>query len=70
MRHIATFAVSLTGLVLLICPVAGADPSLSPQDYNFGKYLAQAGVSKEDARTIGQAAVNSYCPAHSQLSFS
>ncbi|MDT5137348.1 MAG: hypothetical protein QOD58_1610 [Mycobacterium sp.] len=114
MRRVATFAASVTVLAVSICPVAQADPDLSPEDANFGKYLAQAGVSnlsrvplptligeahttcamldqspttqqwhaavdmiaagpgnfsKADARTIGQAGVNSYCRNYSQLSF-
>jgi len=114
MRRIATFTALAVGLVLMLCPVAQADPTLSPEDANFGKYLAQAGInnsshvplqtliaeghttcamldqsatteqwhaavdriaagpgnfSKADARTIGQAGVNSYCRNYSQLSF-
>ncbi|AYE94909.1 DUF732 domain-containing protein [Mycobacterium paragordonae] len=113
MRHLATLAASVSVLAVLICPVAQADPNLSPEDANFGKYLAQAGInnqshvplqvligeahaacamldqsptteqwhaavdmiaagpgsfSKTDARTIGQAGVNSYCRNYTQLS--
>jgi uncharacterized protein DUF732 len=114
MKLIATFVASLAGLAVLICPGAHADPTLSPEDANFGKYIAQAGISnpshvplqtlmaeghttcamldqsptseqwhaavdrivagpgnfsQADARTIGQAGVNSYCRQYSQLSF-
>jgi hypothetical protein len=114
MRRTATFAALAIGLVLMLRPVAQADPTLSPEDANFGKYLAQAGInnpshvplqtliaeahttcamldqsatteqwhaavdriaagpgnfSKADAKTIGQAGVNSYCRNYSQLSF-
>jgi hypothetical protein len=87
-KRIATFAASLTGLAVSICPAAPADPSLSPEDANFGKYIAQAGITTEqwhaagdrivagpgnftkaDARTIGQAGVNSYCRKYTQRSF-
>src|ERR1700757_2469036 len=112
MKRIATFAASLTGLVVLSSPAAQADPNLSPEDANFGKYIAQAGISnpshvplqtliaeahttcgmldqsatpeqwhaavdrivagpgnfsKADARTIGQAGVNSYCRKYTEL---
>lgn len=51
MRHTATLAVALTGLVVLICPVARADPTLSYQDAIYTKWLSEIGVNYQNRAT-------------------
>ena len=51
MRYTATFAAALTGLVLLICPTAVADPALSHQDEIYTYWLSEIGVNYQNRTT-------------------
>ncbi len=48
MRHIATFVVTLIGMVTLGLSAAHADPSLSPQDAIYTKWLSEIGVDYQN----------------------
>ena len=48
MRHIATFAVALIGSIMLALPAVHADPSLSPQDAIYTKWLSELRVIYQD----------------------
>lgn len=45
MKRMATLAMPVAGLALLICPVAQADPTLTPADHIYTKYLSEFGVN-------------------------
>jgi hypothetical protein len=47
MRHLAAFAAPLICLVL-ICPVAQADPALSTEDSYYTKWLSEIGVNYQN----------------------
>jgi hypothetical protein len=50
MGRIAAFAVPLTGLIILICPVAQADP-MTHEDWIYTKWLTEIGVHYQDRAT-------------------
>jgi hypothetical protein len=54
MRFAATFAVPLTGLALILCPVAQADPEWTTEDWNYTKYLSEYGVSYQGRITTNE----------------
>jgi hypothetical protein len=54
MRFAPTFVVALTGLVLILCPVAQADPSWTPDDWNYTKWLSENGVNYQGRVTTNE----------------
>jgi hypothetical protein len=54
MRFAATLAVPLTGLALILCPVAQADPEWTTEDWNFTKYLSEYGVNYQGRITTNE----------------
>jgi hypothetical protein len=59
MKRMSALALSLTGLPLLICPVAQGDPSLTMEDSYYTKWLSEIGVNYQNRVSlpimIGQA---------------
>ena len=54
MRFAAMFAVPLTGLALILCPVAQADPNWTPEDWAYTKWLSEYGVNYQGRVTTNE----------------
>jgi hypothetical protein len=54
MRLAATLVVPLTGLALIVCPVAQADPEWTTEDWNYTKYLSGYGVNYQGRITTDE----------------
>jgi hypothetical protein len=54
MRFAATLAVPVTGLALILCPVAQADPEWTTEDWNYTKYLSGNGVNYQARITTNE----------------
>jgi hypothetical protein len=54
MRFAATLVVPLTGLAVILCPVAQADPEWTTEDWNYTKYLSEYGVNYQGRITTNE----------------
>jgi len=54
MRFAVTLAFLLTGLALILCPVAQADPEWTTKDWNYTKYLSEYGVNYQPRITTNE----------------
>jgi hypothetical protein len=54
MRFAATLVVPLTGLALILCPVAQADPEWTHEDWNYTKYLSEYGINCQGRITTNE----------------
>jgi hypothetical protein len=54
MRFAATLAVPVTGLAMILCPVAQADPERTIEDWNYTKYLSEYGVNYQARITTNE----------------
>jgi hypothetical protein len=54
MRSAAALAIVLTGLGMIGCPVAQADPEWTAEDWNYTKYLSENGVNYQGRVTTNE----------------
>jgi hypothetical protein len=54
MKFAAALAVSLTGLAMILCSVAQADPDWTTEDWNYTKYLSGNGVNYQARITTNE----------------
>ncbi len=54
MRFAATFAVPLTGLALISCPIAQGDPNWTQEDWYYTKWLSEYGVNYQARITTNE----------------